>query len=311
MKKILTALALLLAAFSVATAQVGIGTTTPNISAALDISSTNKGLLLPQMTDAQRTAIPNPATGLLIYQTNGTPGFYYNMGTPATPNWINLSTYTLQQNINTNNKWLSPDGSNAGVFINTIGTGIGTQAPDRPLTVKSTNAVGPAELISLKNTSGNTRWHLNMPSGLDLNFSESTIADNRLYLKAGGNVGIGTNNPTARLEVSGDIKAATDLVAGRNISYSGQLFVGMQYIRDDFDLGGNTHVTTTLACPTGYKVMGGGGGHRDNNGAAVDIVVNYSGPDPDSPETRWRTILNNPSSSSRAVVSYIICAKVQ
>jgi hypothetical protein len=309
MKKILTALAFLLAALCVATAQVGIGTSTPNASAALDISSTNKGLLLPQMTETQRTGIQNPATGLLVYQTNGTPGFYYNIGTPATPNWINLGTYTLQQNINTNSKWLSPDGSNAGVFINSEGTGIGTQAPDRPISVR---AKGPgAELISLKDVTAATQWHVNMPNNSDLNFSESTVADNRLYLKAGGNVGIGTNNPTARLEVSGDIKAATDLIAGRNISYSGQLFVGMQYIRDDFNLGGNTHVTTTLACPTGFKVMGGGGGHRDSNNASTDVIVNYSGPDPNNPDTVWRTMLNNTSSSSRAVVSYIICAKVQ
>lgn len=56
---------------------VGIGTTAPNASAALDIVATNKGLLIPRMTEAQRDAITNPATGLLIYQTNGTKGFYH------------------------------------------------------------------------------------------------------------------------------------------------------------------------------------------------------------------------------------------
>ncbi len=49
---------------------VGIGTVTPNTSAVLDISSTTKGLLIPRMTTAQRTAISSPASGLLVFDTN-------------------------------------------------------------------------------------------------------------------------------------------------------------------------------------------------------------------------------------------------
>lgn len=59
----------------------GIGTTTPNASALLDMVSTSKGLLIPRMTQAQRNAIITPATALMIYQTNGTKGFYYFNGT--------------------------------------------------------------------------------------------------------------------------------------------------------------------------------------------------------------------------------------
>jgi len=46
---------------------VGIGTTTPDTSAILDLSSTNKGFLLPRMTTAQRNAIPTPTQGLKIF----------------------------------------------------------------------------------------------------------------------------------------------------------------------------------------------------------------------------------------------------
>ena len=63
------------------TGSAGIGTLTPNASALLDISSTSKGLLIPRMTSAQRNAIITPVTGLLIYQTNNTPGFYFYNGT--------------------------------------------------------------------------------------------------------------------------------------------------------------------------------------------------------------------------------------
>ncbi len=57
-------------------AQVGIGTNTPDNSAMLEVNSTNRGLLTPRMTQAQRNGITAPQTGLLIYQTDGLSGFY-------------------------------------------------------------------------------------------------------------------------------------------------------------------------------------------------------------------------------------------
>ncbi len=65
-------------------AAIGIGTISPNSSAILDVQSTTQGLLLPTMTLAQKTAILTPATGLLVYQTDGTAGFYYFNGTAWT-----------------------------------------------------------------------------------------------------------------------------------------------------------------------------------------------------------------------------------
>ena len=61
-------------------AQTGMGTTTPDASAKLDISATDKGLLIPRMTKVQRGAIGTPAIGLLIYQTDDTTGFHYYTG---------------------------------------------------------------------------------------------------------------------------------------------------------------------------------------------------------------------------------------
>mgnify|MGYP000057631901 CR=1 FL=1 len=72
-------------------AQTGIGTTTPDASAKLEVAATNKGFLLPRMTAAQRAAITTPANGLLIYQTDAPTGFYVNTGTSASPIWLRVS----------------------------------------------------------------------------------------------------------------------------------------------------------------------------------------------------------------------------
>ena len=48
---------------------IGIGTTAPDASAALDITATNKGLLIPRMNITSINAIINPAKGLLVYDS--------------------------------------------------------------------------------------------------------------------------------------------------------------------------------------------------------------------------------------------------
>ncbi len=69
MKKIFLCAAFIAASFT-GIAQVGFGTTSPDASSALDITSTTKGLLIPRMTNAQRQAISNPAAGLQVFVTD-------------------------------------------------------------------------------------------------------------------------------------------------------------------------------------------------------------------------------------------------
>jgi hypothetical protein len=61
--------------------------TTGEASAVLDIKSDSKGLIIPRLTQSARDIITSPATGLIIFQTDGTPGFYYNAGTSSSPSW--------------------------------------------------------------------------------------------------------------------------------------------------------------------------------------------------------------------------------
>lgn len=343
-----------------APAQVGIGTNTPDASAALDVSSTNKGLLVPHLTAAQRNGISQPATGLLVYQTDDVAGFYYNTGTPAAPQWFNLTNYTLQQNINTNNKWISHNGGNSGLFMTAAGLGIGTATPDSRLTIQSafnqaslsfrnlggttkwhwaldnnsglnlaqtgvadyrlymqsTGRVGigtvapyglltikalpnTREMLSFQSSTGANKWHVGLTDNEDLHIAETGVADARFFVETGGNIGIGTNNPEAKLDVAGDIK------------YSGTLNIGLQYYSYTSSLPGHYRNSYSATCPSGMQVVGGGGGHRDVNDAQTDIVVNYNGPDPTNPTTTWRLSLNNTSGSSRAIRFYLMCAKVK
>jgi|GEM_PF-1406848 len=73
---------------------VGIGTTAPDASALLDLTSLSRGLLVPRLTEAQKWLVPSPATGLLIYETDNatiapyagqTPTFWYYNGTTWVP----------------------------------------------------------------------------------------------------------------------------------------------------------------------------------------------------------------------------------
>jgi len=78
MKKIFYLFILLFSTISFS--QIGIGTKDPDASSLLDITATDAGVLTPRMTENERDLIENPADGLMIYQTNSTPGFYYYDG---------------------------------------------------------------------------------------------------------------------------------------------------------------------------------------------------------------------------------------
>ena len=64
---------------------VMVGTNTIVESSAFTVQSTSKGFLVPRMTSAQKNAIQGPVNGLLVYQTDGTAGFYYYDGSSWAP----------------------------------------------------------------------------------------------------------------------------------------------------------------------------------------------------------------------------------
>src|SRR6187397_2907371 len=77
-------------------------------SSMLEIRSTTKGLLIPRMLHSERNMIVSPATGLLIYQTDNSPGFYFFNGS----GWFPIST----------GSWSTTGNSGTNPTSNFIGT---------------------------------------------------------------------------------------------------------------------------------------------------------------------------------------------
>jgi hypothetical protein len=94
--------------------------TDPDASAILDVKSTDKGLLLPRMTLAQRNAIAAPATGLIIYQTDNVTGYYFYDG-GWKPVADHLGNHIATENIQLNNHRITNGDSSVGMSMNNRG----------------------------------------------------------------------------------------------------------------------------------------------------------------------------------------------
>ncbi|MBL7741154.1 MAG: hypothetical protein JNK14_18165 [Chitinophagaceae bacterium] len=101
---------------------VGIGTTTPNASAQLDVASTTRGFLIPRMTSINRAFITNPANGLLVYDTTQNRIYQYQDGT-----WRYLINDSYWR-VSSSHKWMYNT-------TDSIGVGVGTSTPTQRLDI--------------------------------------------------------------------------------------------------------------------------------------------------------------------------------
>lgn len=73
--------------------KLGIGTTTVDSNAILDIRSSTKGIILPRMSKQQRESITNPAQGLMVFDTDSNT-LFFNDGS----SWFNFPAFDLINN---------------------------------------------------------------------------------------------------------------------------------------------------------------------------------------------------------------------
>jgi len=194
MKKVLFFTISLMSAINLFAQNVGIGTSTPDASAKLDVVDANRGLLIPRVALTATNApgpVTSPATSLLVYNTatagtapnNVWPGFYYWDGAK----WVRLDTgngdWKLDGNTNgalryigTNDNFDFPIYTNGTekMRVTTAGNvGIGTTNPTAKLHVFNSNANAEVrQIIGFTNVGGPTTGRavlsLDAPYGSDL-----------------------------------------------------------------------------------------------------------------------------------------------
>jgi len=181
------------------TGNVGIGNTAPAAAALLDIKSTTKGILIPRMTMAQRDAIAVSAAvnGMLIYQTNNAPGFYYyNNGWKA----IGINAALSNLAATSINASLVP-GVNNSI---TLGT-----STKRWQNVYTNTVTFPDGTTQSTAASASSQWKA---SGSNIYFNT-------------GNIGIGTATPASKLHIVGDQRLDGNLALMGNETLTGVLTV--------------------------------------------------------------------------------------
>lgn len=170
---------------NVSAQNVGIGSDsfTPDGSAILELRSNTSGILLPRMTESERDEIPDPAEGVMIYQTDASPGFYYYDGT----SWVtfggvggsdDFGDHTADQNIELDGNWLSSDGDDEGVFVADNGNvGIMVGNPTAALhtggTVRHEFLAGTGDRIVVADEDGNLTTQ-DMPDPTPTSLSSSS-----------------------------------------------------------------------------------------------------------------------------------------
>jgi len=163
--------------------QVGIGTTTPDSSSILDIESTTSGLLIPRMTQTQRLAITTPATGLLVYETDTIPGFWYYDGGSwttfgADADWT--ISGTDMYNANTGN--IGIGNTTPSTLLHITGTTVPSTIGTNTLYTNDFSSGGVTNVLNAGNvcsTSPNI-WHVSATSP---DASCTTCTGNRAYIE--------------------------------------------------------------------------------------------------------------------------------
>ncbi len=169
-KYFIASVILLVGLFNLHAQSVGIGTSTPNPSAKLDIVDTTKGMLMPRLTNVQRDAIAAPALGLMIFNISDSSVYYFNGAWQRLPH--ENQVWRLKGNVLGNTDFLGP------TITRNINFRIGN------------NAAG-----NISPSGGLTSWGFQTLNGPSPGAFNTAIGSNVLEVNNGGeqNVGLGAN----------------------------------------------------------------------------------------------------------------------
>ena len=217
MKKILSIFLVFGIYQSVIAQNVGIGTTTPDNSAVLDVSSTSKGMLIPRMTTAQKNAIASPATGLIVFDTNLSAFYFYNGSA-----WVPVSSGGSGDWITSGNNIYNSNSGNVGIGTSTPNTRLHVDGNLRVSTgnLSIDNSIGSFYFRTANQNRGffemrGANYDVNIGTSPLNNTGEFSIQTNgldRMKVLPGGNVGIGISNPLEKLDVNGNIRTNSSLI---------------------------------------------------------------------------------------------------
>ena len=206
------------------TGAVAIGTTSPASSAALDITSTTQGLLLPRLTYVQKTAIANPVAGLILFCSDcGTSGemqlyngtsfvnMIGNAGQLALPG-ISATTgaYSITTSTATSGGVINSDG---GATVTARGIVWGTTTgPTIALATKTTDGTGVGTFTS--SITGLTAG---------VTYFVRAYATNSVSTKYGAEISFNSSKAIATLAATTTVSSigATTATSGGNITYNG------------------------------------------------------------------------------------------
>lgn len=164
---------------------VGIGTTNPNPNAILDMQATDKGVLVPRLTTAQRNAIAAPTEGLLVYDTDVDCFFFYETTSAAWANLCNAGPAGPQGPAGANGADgaqgpIGPQGPAGADGVNGVDGAQGPAGPQGP--------IGPMANVVSSSLAGDnslnaTVW-TNVPNG-SINFNPTTSSTFVMFSAAG------------------------------------------------------------------------------------------------------------------------------
>lgn len=263
---------------------VGIGTTAPNSSSILELNSVTKGFLAPRMTKTQRDAIVNPAVGLMIYQTNNTPGYYFWSGTA----WLSMRQSVLSRNLN---NLTAPTAINASLLPNAAGvidlgasnlswrdlylTGNIYKNGISWISNAGTNNFWAGEQAGSgqTNSSANTGIGKQALSGVLSGANNTAVGFQSLLLDAGGNGNTAVGSLALRQNVSGNNNVGVGYFATYGTS-SGSNNVGVGYAA----LYGNQTGYSNVAI--GSYAFYGNGASKNCVAIGDSAMMNHNNPDP-------------------------------